>query len=85
MYATCPLWELYCLLLVFEFFVQFGRKKKKFRGTVNPTGSDVQPVEPASKKEPEERPKEEEDEEDEEGDDEDISKYKLTSDEVSRD
>lgn len=71
---------LFTLLVLCQFFVQFGRKKKKFRGTVGD-----QQVEPASKKEPEEKPREEEEEEEEEGDDEDISKYKLTSDEVSRD
>lgn len=63
---------------------EFGRKRKKFRGTIPATGSIVreEPDTTAEQKKPEEEEEEEEDDDDEEVD---MSKYKLDSDEEEED
>ena len=65
---------------------EFGRKRKKFRGTIPATGSIVreEPDTTAEQKKPEEE-EEEEEEEDDDDEEVDMSKYKLDSDEEEED
>ena len=66
---------------------EFGRKRKKFRGTIPATGSIVreEPDTTAEQKKPEEEEEEEEEEEDDDDEEVDMSKYKLDSDEEEED